>query len=425
MGAGLDDLNGGDAIPGVRGLGAAWGLWEDIGNDVPTRPSAPGMSSLPEKPLATVGNRRQVLILMRNPRNLWVLLLACTTLLVGALPAVAADWVLIKYQGRDYVPVSNVARFYGLGGVSRVHNDLSIGTHGRTLRGTAGSNELYINNLKFILSYPIAENGGEPMISRMDLTKIIEPVLRPSRIKGAERVETIILDPGHGGHDNGAASFWGNEKSFALDVALRAKMMLEQNGFRVFLTRTADYFVPLDERVRFANLHHNALFISIHFNSGGASASGLETYTLAPRGVPSMMADGPRISDADPCPGNVRDCENMALATATHAALVSRSLLYDRGIKRARFVVIRDITIPGVLVEGGFLSNPNDSRKIASTQYRQNMASCITAAALNYRNAVGTPAPPVLASAPPEKLRTGIDAITHPVVQTNGNPVSN
>jgi N-acetylmuramoyl-L-alanine amidase len=147
-------------------------------------------------------------------------------------------------------------------------------------------------------------------------------------------------------------------------------------------------FVPLEERARIANKLDNALFISVHFNSGGAG-TGLETYTLAPRGVPSMMADGPRISDLDLCRGNVRDAENMALATATHASLVVRSKMYDRGIKRARFVVIRDITIPGVLIEGGFLSNTYDAKLIATPEYRQQMASCILQAVQNYRRAVG------------------------------------
>ena len=341
--------------------------------------------------------------LMRVPRILPVLLFVC------AATAFAGDWTLVKYDGRDHVTLDNIARFYGLGGVTRVHNDLTIGTYGRSLRGAVGSNEFYINNLKFILSYPVAESNGQPIVSRMDLTKVIEPVLRPSRIKGAERVNTIILDPGHGGHDNGATCIWGNEKTFALDVALRAKSILEQHGFKVFMTRTADYFVPLEDRVRFANRHSNALFISIHFNSGGPAASGLETYTLAPRGVPSMMADGPRVSDLDLCPGNARDSENMALATATHASLVSRSLLYDRGIKRARFVVIRDIVIPGVLVEGGFVSNPSDSRKIATTQYRQNMAFCIAAAAMNYRNAVGAQPPPTLVAGQAVKVREEVE----------------
>lgn len=318
----------------------------------------------------------------------------------------ASDWELIKYAGRDHVALENVAQFYSLGGVQRVSNTLTLASAGRSLRGAVGSNELYINNLKFILSYPISEHNGRPIVSRMDLTKVIEPVLRPSRIKGAENVATVILDAGHGGHDNGARSMWGNEKTFALDVAMRAKQVLEERGLKVYLTRRSDVFIPLEERVRFANRFSNAIFISIHFNCGGdSSATGIETYTLAPRGVPSMMSDGPHITDLNLCPGNARDSENMALACATHASLICHSQLYDRGIKRARFVVIRDITIPGVLIEGGFLTCPNDSRKIAVTQYRQNMALCIAAAVDNYRHAVGTPPVTTLASGQSVGLR--------------------
>jgi N-acetylmuramoyl-L-alanine amidase len=310
----------------------------------------------------------------------------------------ASDWTLIKYEGRDYVTVDNIAEFYRFGPVSRVSNNLLLGKPGRSLRGTVGSPELFINNLKFNLSYPVANSSSGPIISRMDLTKIIEPVLRPSKIKGAEKIDTIILDAGHGGHDNGAGGAWGYEKNFTLDVVQRTRSVLQALGYKVVLTRSSDYFVPLEDRVRFANRFDNALFISVHFNCGGPAANGVETYTLAPRGVPSMMADGPKVSDYTACRGNIHDCENMALATATHAALVSRSQLYDRGIKRARFVVIRDIQIPGVLIEGGFVTNPEDSRKIASSQYRQNMAYAISAAVTNYRNAVGTQvAPPLVA----------------------------
>src|SRR5262249_13800792 len=158
-----------------------------------------------------------------------------------------------------------------------------------------------------------------------------EPVLRPSRIKNAERINTIVLDAGHGGHDNGAPSTYGFEKNYTLDVVARTRQLLQQAGFNLVLTPSADVFIPLQERCRIANQYRNALFVSVHFNSGG-TGTGLETYTLAPRGVPSMMADGPRISDLDPCPGHICDAQNMALATATHAALVVRSQMYDRGI---------------------------------------------------------------------------------------------
>lgn len=299
-----------------------------------------------------------------------------------------AQWTLYKIGGHDFVPLENVANFYGLGHAVQVGNDTTMEFGGRSLKGSVHSVEFYINRLKFNLSYPIEEYNGVPVISRMDLTKVIEPVLRPQKIKNAEKVDTIVLDPGHGGHDNGATSVYGNEKSFTLDVASRARLLLMQAGYRVVMTRSNDTFIPLEDRCRIANQYPNALFISIHFNSGGAG-TGLETYTLAPRGVPSMMADGPRVTDIQQCAGNVNDPQNIALATATHASLVVRSRMYDRGIKRARFVVIRDITIPGVLIEGGFLSNDYDARLIATPAYRQQMASSIFQAVQNYRRAVG------------------------------------
>jgi len=301
----------------------------------------------------------------------------------------AAEWKIIRHENRDYVSLDNVGAFYQLGGVQKVGNQLALRTNVRSLRGSVGSKEFYINNLKFILSFPIAESGGKPIISRMDLTKLIEPILRPSRIAHASRIDTVVLDAGHGGHDNGAKSRYGNEKTFTLDVALRARQLLLKAGYKVVMTRSTDKFIPLEQRARFANQHRNAIFISIHFNSARTAATGLETYTLAPRGVPSMASDGPRLSDFVPCPGNARDAENIALACATHAALVYNSKMFDRGIKRARFVVIRDVTIPGVLIEGGFLSNASDSQRIASVAFRQQMAGSILQAVQNYRRAVG------------------------------------
>jgi N-acetylmuramoyl-L-alanine amidase len=319
----------------------------------------------------------------------WALLL-----LLFCAVARAGDWNVISYEGRDHVTMRNVAEFYGLQDYQQVDNTLLMGAPGRSLRGTIGSNELYINGLKFILSYPLSEVDGQPVVSRMDLTKVIEPVLRPSRIRNAAVIDSIVLDPGHGGYDNGAMSFWGCEKNYALDVALRAKPLLEAQGLSVYMTRTDDEFIPLEDRVRFANTHPTALFIAIHFNSGDMDANGIETYTLAPRGVPSMAATGPMLSDFMANPGNICDSENMALACATHASLISHIRLFDRGIKRARFVVIRDITIPGVLIEGGFLSNPGDARLIATAEYRQEEAQCIAIAVRNYRNAVNNQSSP-------------------------------
>lgn len=308
-------------------------------------------------------------------------------------PQQQGEWTLYRLDGRDYVTMENVAEFYGLGALQRTsEKGFTCGLGQRRFRCEVNSKEFFINDLKFILSYSVLEHLGQPCISRMDLTKLIEPVMRPSRIKGAEVIQTVVLDAGHGGHDNGAWSPYGYEKQFTLDVVYRTKKLLEAQGYRVVLTRSSDTFIPLYDRSRIANRYDNAIFISVHFNSGGAG-TGLETYTLAPRGVPSMMADGPSVSDLVQNPGNVNDAQNTALATATHAAQVVRTKLYDRGIKRARFVVLRETTIPAVLLEGGFLSNGYDAKIISMPEYRQQMATSIVTAVNNYRRAVsGSPA---------------------------------
>ncbi len=181
----------------------------------------------------------------------------------------------------------------------------------------------------------------------------------------------------------------GNEKDFALDVILRARELFSRSGFTVRLTRSADVFIPLETRAMFASHQSNALFVSVHFNYGSrADAEGIETYCLAPRGVPSTNDPTLTLADFQPCLGNVRDPENIALASAMHASLITRLGVPDRGIKRARFVVLKNDGNPGVLIEGGFLSSPRDVARIAAPAYRQMMAQAIFQGVLAYNRAV-------------------------------------
>jgi N-acetylmuramoyl-L-alanine amidase len=299
----------------------------------------------------------------------------------------AFDWTVIKYEGRDYLPISEVADFYKFT-QANYPND-SVDLSGATIRmqGGLNSRELYLNGLKFILSYPIIKVDDKLVISRMDLSKLVEPVLRPARILAAP-VRTVVLDPGHGGFDQGAMSVLGNEKDFALDVVLRARELLVRAGYNVRLTRSGDVFIPLESRAGFASRQTGSVFISVHFNSGAREdAAGIETYCLAPRGVPATNDLFPSLYDFRPCLGNMRDPENIALTTAMHSALIIRTGAPDRGIKRARFVVLRDSNIPGVLIEGGFLSNTTDRLRIATAAYRQLMAQAILQGVQSYNRA--------------------------------------
>ena len=130
-------------------------------------------------------------------------------------------------------------------------------------------------------------------MSRTDVAKTIEPLVRPHRVPNVGKVQTVVLDPGHGGHDKGQVSRYGAEKDFALDVARKLRPILQAKGLRVIMTREGDYFVPLEVRAKIANAARNSIFVSIHFNATNddPNATGFEIFSFTPRGAPST-SDG-------------------------------------------------------------------------------------------------------------------------------------
>ncbi len=338
------------------------------------------------------------------------------------LEGIASAWNVVMHGNRRHVPIEDVARFYKLGTPVKGEKEFRIESPGRSIRGKLGTREVFINNVKYILCFPIVKKGGSILISAMDVTKILEPVLRPGKIKNAGPVRTVVLDAGHGGHDSGATGRRGMEKEAALDVVLRAKRLLEAQGYTVRLTRSRDVFVPLEQRAAYANRFPDAIFVSVHFNkSSKGTASGIETFALAPRGVPSMDEQNFSYSDLKQHPGHARDPENIALATALHSSMLRKMRLYDRGIKRARFAVIRNIRIPGVLLEGGFMNHPLDSQLIASSSFRDSFAKAILegvnrySSAISGRSATSSPAPSAVA--------TATDATSVPDIRREFSPI--
>ncbi|MFZ1219921.1 MAG: N-acetylmuramoyl-L-alanine amidase [Chthoniobacterales bacterium] len=306
-----------------------------------------------------------------------------------AIAALADDWTVLRPNNRPYVTFGNVAQFYQFPEYTRVSRTVSLRSERRTIRAQAGTSELSINGVRFFTHFPLLNNNGEDLISVMDVSKIIEPVLRPSRIARSEKVETVVLDPGHGGSDQGASSSWGSEKYFTLDVALAARRELIRAGYRVEMTRATDTAVSLEDRVNFANRFSHAVFVSIHFNSS-ARGAGVETFALAPEGVTSNMFSEHHVSASDVArhAGNAQDERNIALTASIHATVLSRLAAFDRGVKHARFHVLRDVKIPAVLVEGGFISNPAEGERIATSYYRQRLGVAIAQGVQNYNAAV-------------------------------------
>jgi N-acetylmuramoyl-L-alanine amidase len=252
---------------------------------------------------------------------------------------------------------------------------------------TVGLREASINGVKHWLAFPVTMHDGKVLISRLDLSKIIEPSLRPELIEGMTPVTTVVLDPGHGGHDRGAASKFGFEKDFALDVALRARKLLEAEGYKVVMTRATDVFIPLEQRPAVANNIPNSIFVSIHFNSSStnADARGFEIFSIAPRGAPSTNDGGPRERDLREEPGNSVDMPSGALAGSVFHALLGHVPMVDRGVKHARFAVLRLCTQPAVLIECGFVSNTAESTLISSSAWRSHVAEAIVDGVANYR----------------------------------------
>jgi N-acetylmuramoyl-L-alanine amidase len=200
----------------------------------------------------------------------------------------------------------------------------------------------------------------------------------------------VAIDPGHGGVDNGTSNVKLGllEKTFALDVSLRLGRMLRAEGYKVVFTRETDTKVELPIRATMANTYGADLFISVHFNSlmPDVKPSGSEFYTFPPAGVRSAESWGRKDSDAekDPSPINKFDHWNSVLGYAVQREVLGSLKTIDRGKKFKHLGVLRSLNCPGVLVEAGFLSNDAEARKIATPEYRQQMAEAIARGVRSY-----------------------------------------
>ncbi len=198
-------------------------------------------------------------------------------------------------------------------------------------------------------------------------------------------VGTVLIDPGHGGGNEGTRHILDGslEKDYTLDWGLRLAPLLKRQGWRVYMTRTNDVDLSLTDRVRMADAVQADLFLSLHFNSAAPSRAqvGVETFCVTPAGLPSTLVRGGGDDAGEVYRNNRHDEENLRWAVRVHGAVVRVTGAVDRGVRRARFMtVIREQDRPAVLVEGGFLSNPEEARKIADGGYRQLLAEAVASA---------------------------------------------
>lgn len=287
-------------------------------------------------------------------------------------------WVPVLTWARE-----NGFRYSGLG-------NRTIGlTRGDTaLRFQNESQRAVINDVNIWLCDPITVRDGQACISALDLRTSIEPILNPQKGGGKKLLQTICLDPGHGGKDTGCKVGECMEKNFTLPLALKLAAQLRAVGFNVILTRTNDQFVELNDRIGMGNRSRADLFISLHFNlAPTGEGKGVEVYCLTPAQASSTNIQREKGSEAR-WPGNQLDGDNVLFAYQLQKALVNHLCAADRGLRRARFAVLRPARMPAVLIEGGFLSDPGERRQISDPNYRSRMAGAIVQGILAYKRTI-------------------------------------
>lgn len=249
----------------------------------------------------------------------------------------------------------------------------------------------------------------------------------PAHLLADYRIKTVVIDPGHGGHDPGCLGGNSREKHLALAISLRLAQELRTHypGLNVMLTRDSDVFIPLHERAAIANRNDADLFISIHCNymPGSSATQGSETYVMglhtaehnlkvAKRENAAILLEENYEANYDYDPNSP---EGHIMLNMFQSAYLEQSILFaekveghfaranrkSRGVKQAGFVVLKETTMPSVLVETGFLSNRAEEAYLMTEEGQSIVASSMLAAFEDYRRHVeNSPEARPLAAAP-------------------------
>jgi N-acetylmuramoyl-L-alanine amidase len=321
--------------------------------------------------------------------------------------------------GVQYVPLVKVCDVYGLDWRWDPYaRTATVERKGRIVL-RPGSDNVLVDGTQRKLDTAVVLSGGAIFVPasfvRNTLGSIVEaPVSRaePAReeelyVPGEFTIRTILIDPGHGGRDPGAIGrrIRTREKDLTLAVSKKLKAMLEDRGMRVTMTRTGDSFVSLAKRAAIANKSGADLFVSIHINASRTLAMrGFECYYLSDsvddsaRAAEARAESAPKMSQSATAERsrnldrtlwemalseNRRESAELAgaICNAVEASLTAR----NRGVKAARFYVLKNTRMPAVLVEIGYLSNKYEEARMKDARYIDNVTDAIARGILAYR----------------------------------------
>jgi N-acetylmuramoyl-L-alanine amidase len=330
--------------------------------------TTPAFSATSASYVGSPSNGRHLFVYPAMPRRPQV-----SMLLPGPPPAIASSALAAAF---DFGPLNSPDVMASLS----VPPPSAGQAHPSSTRVIPAAHPLVSSSREAVSSAHVSENASRSLTRALGL-----------------KVNRIVIDAGHGGHDYGTIGPNGVlEKDVVLDVALRlSKLVQERMGAEVVLTRSDDTFIPLHERTAIANDHKADLFLSIHANSSPApEVAGTETFFLNFTNSPDALNVAARENaGSDKTVGELKDliqtitlndkieeshtfAEDIQSAIQGQAAR-SNAAAHNRGVKRAPFVVLIGASMPSVLAEIGFLSNGHDESNLGKPAYRQKIAEAL------------------------------------------------
>jgi N-acetylmuramoyl-L-alanine amidase len=339
--------------------------------------------------------------------------------LLAACPAVQrlAALAPVRIDGVSYIDATALGERFGLrAGWAEPEKRLLLQKTAVNLEFVVNQREAVFDGRRVYMGAPAVYRQHSVWVSWIDAEDLLAPLLR----LGLDRpppVHTIVLDPGHGIPDNGAENkrLGLKERVLTLDTAFRLKKVLESQGYHVVMTRTTDRAFSPDKKTDLRRRDEIAaeagadLFISLHFNSAGqyvageniGAVHGTETYRFTPRYQIPLRRSFNRPEDDEANPGDKNDKWNTLLGYCVERAALAGLGSYDRGLRHDQIAVLRLSPCPAVLIEGGYLTNDAEARKLATPAYRQKLAEAIAEGVRAYANLGRPPPPPVPPPAAP------------------------
>ena len=326
------------------------------------------------------------------------------------------------YESVEYVPLIKLCEAYDIDWKwDNFVRTVTLTKNGKIIL-RAGSDRILINGDEKKIGSPVVLNNGVVYVpvsfvrsglgliveARPQAEKIYEKKPEEPRAPGRYSIRSIVLDAGHGGKDPGAVGrrIGIKERDLTLSIAKKLRRILEDNGIRVIMTRDSDAFIPLPERVKIANASGADLFISIHINaSRSRSMNGFECYYLSEATDDNARAleafenatlktdEGTIVEHTSSLDKTLWDMkltenrrESAQLAGDICGSVQNSLITRNRGVKTARFYVIKFTRIPSVLVEIGYLSNKFEELKLKDDGYSDRMADVVAKGILAYKD---------------------------------------